>query len=164
MLAQASIASAYTVIVAISLISGTSVSHLLHHRGQIQPAAIKATWWRLCDAASDLTAICHFHLVAIPPVCNAQIRSWMFFPALTSTQALSELKDAFNLRKLFWNWSQKCKAFDPPSTSECTPLAPKLEGCSRNIVTQRRNFRSMKQTFFHAHVQEVYCWQMLIWG
>jgi hypothetical protein len=57
-----------------------SVSHLLHHRGQIQPAAIKATWWRLCDAASDLTAICHFHLVAIPPVCNAQIRSWMFFP------------------------------------------------------------------------------------
>jgi hypothetical protein len=44
MLAKASIASAYTVIVAISLISGTSVSHLLHHRGQIQPAAIKATW------------------------------------------------------------------------------------------------------------------------
>jgi hypothetical protein len=57
-----------------------SVSHLLHHRGQIQPAAIKATWWRLCDAASDLTAICHFHLVAIPPVCNAQIRSWMLIP------------------------------------------------------------------------------------
>lgn len=80
MLAKASIASAYTIIMAISLISGMSVSHLLHHRGQIQPAAIKATWWRLCDAASDLTAICHFHLVAIPPVCNAQIRSWMFFP------------------------------------------------------------------------------------